>query len=144
MKQTIKKILVAVDGSEGSCRAAAFAAELARSTASSLTLIHVLNAEGMILPGASALSSEELLAARDRGAEPAFSAARAAIGSGLELDIEATIGKPSMEIVRYAKENDTDLIVMGSRGRSDVEELLLGSVSSQVIHHAPCSVTIVR
>lgn len=144
MRQTIKKILVPVDGSERSCRAAAFAAELARCTASSLTLIHVLNAEGMILPGASALSSEELVAARDRGAEPAFAAARTAIGGGLELDIEATIGKPSMEIIRHAKENDTDLIVMGSRGRSEVQELLLGSVSAQVIHHAPCSVTIVR
>ena len=144
MKQTIKRILVPVDGSERSSQAAAFAAELARSTGSSLTLIHVLNAEGMILPGASALSSEELVAARDRGAEPAFAAARRAIGGGPELDTEATIGKPSMEIIRYAKDNDTDLIVMGSRGRSDVQELLLGSVSAQVIHHAPCSVTIVR
>ena len=106
--------------------------------------MHVLNAEFMILPGASALSSEELLAARDSGAEPAFAAARTAIAGELELGIEATIGKPSMEIVRYAKDNDTDLIVMGSRGRSGVEELLLGSVSAQVIHHAPCSVTIVR
>ena len=144
MNQTIRKILVPVDGSESSCRAAAFAAELARATASSLTLMHVLNAEFMILPGASALSAEELLAARDSGAEPAFAAARTAIAGELELGIEATIGKPSMEIVRYAKDNDTDLIVMGSRGRSGVEELLLGSVSAQVIHHAPCSVTIVR
>lgn len=143
MQQTLKQILVAVDGSDSSCRAAAFAAELARCAGASLTLIHVIHAEGMILPGASALSGEELEAARDRVAEPAIAAARAAVGE-LEPDCETTIGNPSMEIVGYAKDNDTDLIVMGSRGRSDFKELLLGSVSSQVMHHAHCNVTIVR
>lgn len=53
-------------------------------------------------------------------------------------------GPPRMTICQVATEEKVDLIIMGSRGLGTVKRLLLGSVSDYVIHHAPCSVLIVR
>lgn len=53
-------------------------------------------------------------------------------------------GDPASELVRYAGETDTDLIVMGTHGRTGVERLLMGSVAEQVMRGAPCSVMCVK
>ena len=54
------------------------------------------------------------------------------------------LGNPAKEIVEFAMNLDVDLIVAGTRGRSPAKELYLGSVSSALVHRAPCSVLIVR
>ncbi len=145
MAAALSNILVPVDGSEGACKAAAFAAALAGPAGASLTLATVLETEGSLIVGASALSSEELEQAMEAAAERAFSDAQAAVAAaGMEAQTLVLRGKPSAEIIRYAGAGAVDLIVMGSRGLTELRELLLGSVSSQVLHHAPCSVTVVR
>lgn len=53
-------------------------------------------------------------------------------------------GSPFVEIVRYAKENAIDLIVMGTHGRGPIAHMLLGSVAEQVLRKAPCPVLVVR
>ena len=53
-------------------------------------------------------------------------------------------GPPFLEIVRYAKENDIDLIIMGTHGRSGLAHMLLGSVAEKVVRKAPCAVLTVR
>jgi len=53
-------------------------------------------------------------------------------------------GPPFLEIVRYAKESDVDLIVMGTHGRSGLAHVLLGSVAEKVVRKAPCPVLTVR
>ena len=55
-----------------------------------------------------------------------------------------TTGDAGVEIIAHARENSIDHIVMGSRGQSTIRELLLGSASQHVLHHALCPVTIVR
>ena len=55
---------------------------------------------------------------------------------------EVVWGHPAEAICKYAEQHKTDLIVMGSRGRSAFTQLVLGSVSTQVPHHAPCPVTV--
>lgn len=52
-------------------------------------------------------------------------------------------GHPGEELCRVCEERDADVAVMGRRGLGAVEELLLGSVSQFVVHHAPCPVTLV-
>lgn len=64
----------------------------------------------------------------------------------LELDIstEVLFGTPESRIVETAEEMKADIIVLGSHGYNRWEKLLLGSVSDSVIHHAHCSVLVVR
>lgn len=64
--------------------------------------------------------------------------------STLNISGEAIEGSPKQVIVEMAQHWGADLIIMGSRGLGAWNRLLLGSVSSAVVHHAPCSVEIVR
>ncbi|HEY9690476.1 MAG TPA: universal stress protein [Coleofasciculaceae cyanobacterium] len=58
--------------------------------------------------------------------------------------IEITCGEPAAEIVRLANIHHTDLIILGSRGLSGIDRILQGSVSSEVLEQAPCSVLVVK
>lgn len=62
----------------------------------------------------------------------------------LAISTEVLFGSPDSRIVETAEEWRSDLIVLGSHGYSRWERLLLGSVSDSVVHHAPCSVLVVR
>ena len=53
-------------------------------------------------------------------------------------------GRPAEEIIKYAKENKIDLVVIGSHGRHGAKKFFLGSVSLRVAEHSPCSVYIAR
>jgi nucleotide-binding universal stress UspA family protein len=53
-------------------------------------------------------------------------------------------GTPFVEIVRYAREQNVDLIVMGTHGRTGLEHALIGSVTEKVVRKAPCPVLTVR
>jgi nucleotide-binding universal stress UspA family protein len=62
----------------------------------------------------------------------------------LAISSEVLFGSPESRIVETAEATHPDVIVLGSHGYSRWERLLLGSVSDSVVHHAPCSVLIVR
>ena len=62
----------------------------------------------------------------------------------LNISSEVLFGSPESRIVETAEAIHPDIIVLGSHGYSRWERLLLGSVSDSVVHHAPCSVLIVR
>ncbi len=64
--------------------------------------------------------------------------------SGVETQRATRVGHAFVEIVRYARENDIDLIVMGTHGRGAVSHMLLGSVAEKVVRKAPCPVLTVR
>lgn len=65
-------------------------------------------------------------------------------GKDIEIKTEIVVGHPADQIVRYAKENDIDQIIMGQKGKSRIENWLLGSVSKRVSTYSPCTVTIVK
>ena len=71
-------------------------------------------------------------------------AARDALSKGVEVETHAREGHPAEVIIDVAKQEQADLIVVGSRGLTGIKRYLLGSVSSKVSEHAPCSVMIVR
>jgi nucleotide-binding universal stress UspA family protein len=154
MSDTIKNILVPIDGSENSNKAARLAGDLARALGASITLLVVHDPELFELQGTPSMTDtdrhiltrdEVLKIAEDKYAEPAFESAI----ENLRFDIddlrkESVWGHAAEEICKYAKDNNVDHIIMGSRGRGTFKGLLLGSVSSQVLHHASVSVTICR
>ena len=57
---------------------------------------------------------------------------------------DVMVGRPFLEIIRYARESQVDLIVMGTHGRSGLTHVLLGSVTEKVVRKAPCPVLTVR
>jgi nucleotide-binding universal stress UspA family protein len=62
----------------------------------------------------------------------------------MEIKTEVIVGHPADQIVRYAKEKNSDMIVIGQKGKSKIENWLLGSVSKRAATYAPCTVTIVK
>lgn len=65
-------------------------------------------------------------------------------GKNVAISSEVLFGSPDSRIVEIAESMHSDIIVLGSHGYSRWERLLVGSVSDSVVHHAPCSVLIVR
>ncbi len=77
--------------------------------------------------------------------QDALEEARALIAqSGIEATATALVGQPGDEIVRAATEAKADLVVLGARGLSSVKRLVLGSVSTKVLHEAHCDVLVVK
>ena len=135
-------VVVGVDGSPPSSRALALAAEEARWRHARLRVIAAWSfptfAAGAYVP-AEAYEDvpEELAAAVDAQVGEV-------LGPHLELEVDqiVTEGPAAQAILEAAK--DADLVVVGSRGRGGFGGLLLGSVSSQVVHHAHCPVLVAR
>jgi nucleotide-binding universal stress UspA family protein len=141
----MNNIVVPVDGSEHAKRAAKFAAKLAGDANAALTLIHVYDPPTASLMGLAAKSREEIDAITNADAKSIFDAVLEAIGpTEVPISTHAVMGHPAPEIIRFAQALDADLLVMGSRGLSELRGLLLGSVSEQVLRRATCAVTIVR
>ncbi|MFN0277787.1 MAG: universal stress protein [Pyrinomonadaceae bacterium] len=69
---------------------------------------------------------------------------RECFGGDVALSSDVLFGSPDGRIVETAEETGADLIIIGSHGYKRWERLLLGSVSDSVVHHAPCSVLVVR
>lgn len=142
----IQHILVAADGSEGSRRAAAFAADLAKATGAKVTLLHVLEPIPVVNVGFAEFygvahrqpSEEEMRQLRQALQDMAkvFPEGRA--------EVVLEYGSPAETIVNQAKERGVDLIVVGARGLGAVGRFFVGSVSDRVVHHAECSVTVVH
>ena len=145
------KILVPVDGSKG----AAAAIELARDlliggVGKTVSLIHI----GSIAKEVADYSiintkqvDEELIKIKlmHHGHQILSEGKAIFKQASLPIDTMVELGDdPGERIVKIAQEQNFDLIVMGNRGLSVVKEIILGSVSSKVLHHAKCPVIIYR
>lgn len=135
----LKQILVATDFGEASDAALEYGRTLAQTFCSSLHLLHV--AENPFLRPVS--SDPGLIEAvmRKRLTECLTEHDRTALEATAALK---TSDRPAEEIVNYAKGHDIDLIVMGTRGRGAMAQLLVGSVAEMVVRTAPCPVLTVR
>jgi nucleotide-binding universal stress UspA family protein len=70
--------------------------------------------------------------------------ARKTLKEAVPVQVKVAVGKPAEEILRVAREERVDLIVMGTHGRTGVRHLLLGSVAEAIVRYAPCPVCMVR
>lgn len=144
------KILVAVDGSEHSKKAARYALELAENCGGKITLIHVYS-RVMVPPGVIAErrwdegASAELSMEADQTGHQILDEAEQ-IFKGRNISVEKVLrqGEAVKEIVTLARAGKFDLVVVGHRGLGKFRELVLGSVSEGVSHQAPCPVMIVK
>lgn len=140
-----RRLLVAVDGSAHAERALVEAIDLAQATHGTLTLLTVVaDPSGWALSGMYLVSvdaaglAQETMAAHARVLERAIGRVPQCV-SVTRLLIH---GSPGPAIVEQAERGAHDLIVMGSRGRSEVGSLVLGSVSHHVVHGSAIPVLI--
>ena len=152
------KVLVAIDSSAMGKTIFDKALDLAKSTGASMMLLHVLSYEdGMPMPTSfgreyyTGLSSKALEIYQqqykefeNQGLKLLQGLASEAISAGISTEFSQNHGSPGQTICDLAFNWQADLIVMGRRGRSGINELILGSASNYVLHHACCSVLVVQ
>lgn len=137
-----KNILLAVDGSEHSIRAAHIAAELARCNQSGLRLVAAYDP---VPPYLGEPNFQIILDAQLEEAEKNIAKTLQILGElPGEIKTEVLQGPAAEAILEVAKNRQIDLIVMGSRGLGQFVGLLLGSQSQKVVQHAECPVLIVK
>jgi len=137
-----RKILVAHDGSEGAKKAMAAAIELARHYGAELHLISVI--EELPKYAATIDEVEEVKAEAIRHYQAIQEeACRQAERRGVKADDKIIPGHEVQTIVQYAEEGGFDLLVIGRHGHSARWMRHLGSTSSQITYHAPCTVMVV-
>lgn len=137
-----QKILVPLDGSEHSLYALEKAIQIARKFDGKLMLIHMYSM-GIFELTPSQLNTY-VLEHRKSGEKILEEGKKRAYAEGVPFETRLEEGHIVGGIVKAAKEGNFDLIVMGARGKSELEDLLLGSVSQGVMLHAPCPVLIVK
>jgi nucleotide-binding universal stress UspA family protein len=136
------RILVAVDGSESARRAFEKSVYLAQRCNSRLDLIHVVL--DSTYGGDSAATFQLIEELEERGKKLLEEYKSQAVRAGIQVETLLKLGDHAQVIIDIASKNNYDLIMMGSRGLSVFKELLLGSVSFKVMHHARCPVMVVR
>lgn len=154
-----QKILVAIDTSEIGKQVFQSAITLAKATNASLMLLHVLSSEeegspympiifsGMGYAGGDKIIEtyrQEWEAFAQQGLELLKSRQQEATQAGVQAEYTQRPGTPGKTICDFAQSWQADTIIIGRRGHSGMSELLLGSVSNYVLHHATCFVLVVQ
>jgi nucleotide-binding universal stress UspA family protein len=138
----LKRILVPHDFSETSASAVTYAVALAKTFGAALTFLYVRDRTQTGLENEISLVEDGVIEkeARDRLLRILSPADQAA----LNPEVSVRTGLPAAEIVRFAREDETDLIVLGTHGRGFVGHMVMGSVAEKVVRTAPCPVLTVR
>jgi len=142
----MRKILVAIDGSDTSLRALDFAVQQARlAPAAELQVLTVR-------PLASTTTAWEIYVSADKLREIAAERARAILdaaegrlkAAGCRYALEQLEGEPAETIAARAAQLSCESITMGTRGAGQVSILVMGSVAQRVVYHATVPVTLVK
>jgi nucleotide-binding universal stress UspA family protein len=136
--RTIRRIVLAVDGSVASKRAIQFLLRVMKPTVDAPAKEPVIVTVTHAMPF---LNYPEL---RQAGNAMVEESAAKLLRAGYRVEQVPTIGNPADEILKIAETHEADLIVTGAKGLGAVGRFLLGSVSTRVVQHASCSVLVVR
>ena len=148
-----EKVLVCVDGSESSMKAADYAVMLAKQSGAEVFALNVIVSQlgyaysagpfGLVTPN----TINDILKKSKQEAQKWFDdIGKNAVTNRVKFKTEVVVSPTSTvpAIVDYAERNKIDLIVVGTRGRSGFTKLLLGSVASGVVTYASCPVMVVK
>lgn len=143
---TLKKILVATDFSPHSDVALKYAAEFSQAFEAEVILASIVEEPTLMAelpPMGEAYFPPNLAEMQQKSAEQACEKKID------EFDLKnartiVTLGAPFVEIVRIAREEEVDMIIIGTHGRGAIAHMLLGSVAEKIVRKAPCPVLTVR
>jgi len=136
------KVLVATDGSVHSMKAVSRAMELAEKEGAKITLMSVAYFSKSDFDDMPPNIQEKL----EKQAKDALNSAKAVFeGKGIKVDAILETGVvPANNIIKRAKEDKFDLILMGRTGLTGLERAMTGSTAAKVVAHAPCSVSVIQ
>lgn len=143
-----EKVLFPFDFSELSRHALRYACSFVETYEAELHVLHVLDeaCQYWMAMGPNSIPvgppPEELLAASKQ--EMVKFVQQHLADAAFPVKAEVRIGRPFMEIIRYAREHQIDLIVLGTHGRGAIKHALMGSVAERVVRKAPCPVLTIR
>jgi nucleotide-binding universal stress UspA family protein len=138
---TFRKVLVPVDGSENSMRAAEVGIKLARDSGAELVVLSVVAVPSSII------ASDSILTKLEKDVDSwVGNVKQSADKQGVKIRKEVIRSSSSVvqAITEHAQLEGADIIVIGTRGLGSFKRLILGSVSEGVVRHAPCDVLVVR
>lgn len=153
------RILVALDQSELSQQALSAAIAMAKALNAQLMLVHVLSpvdanypspvfaiqgAYPMFQGGELEAHLQLLRTLEEQGLEFLKTQTEIATAAGVTTEFTQALGDPSHAICSLARTWDANLIIIGRRGYKGLGELMMGSISNYVFHHAPCSVLTIQ
>ncbi|MDD2339338.1 MAG: universal stress protein [Methanosarcina sp.] len=139
-----RNIVIATDGSENSQRAISCGIEIAKLSGATVHALYVVDTPSII--------SETWTAGKELVHELIISEGKKVLSrvkkitedSGVEVKEVLLEGHPSEEIINFAENNNMDLIVMGTLGKTGIEKFLMGSVAENVVRNSKIPVMVVR
>ncbi|MEO5909569.1 MAG: universal stress protein [Pelobium sp.] len=147
--KAFEKILIAVDDSKYSFKAADYGFALARKLNAKVALIHInempmaMNVTGDPILGDPGMVLPDMMDIQKEQADKLFERLKSEFAKGITVDEYNLVGNITDEIIEIAKTYQASLIVMGTHGRTGIDHFLSGSVAENVSRHAKCPVLIV-
>jgi nucleotide-binding universal stress UspA family protein len=138
----MKRIVVAIDGSDPSVRAARRAAELARKLEMGLTFVHVVPSHAILNEWQVGGTERDLRELRCK--EGLGMLSRVAKEVGVEPQLQCVEGTPAEAIEKLSHAEDVEMLVVGSRGRTLLGGMLIGSVAHRLVHLSRKAILVVH
>lgn len=147
MAVKIKKILCPVDFSENSRHALEYAVEFARMHGAELEVLHVIVPPVAAVPDFAPMPTypPDMIQEYEENCRTQLAGFLQAVDTGnIPVKSEVFCEMPFLGIIREACDKNSDLIVMGTHGRTGLKHMLMGSVAEKVVRKAPCPVLTIR
>ncbi len=154
MEKKLSNILVPLDGSPTSMEAADYAIMLSALHHTQIVLLHVLNVAEyysslQFFEVKQPIESKDIIEEAKKEANIWFNSVKKEmdeeLGTQTKIETYITISQSTVKsILDFAKEKNVDLIVVGTRGRSGIKKLLLGSTALGLVTYASCPITVVK
>jgi nucleotide-binding universal stress UspA family protein len=139
-----RNILIATDGSENTQRAIAYGIEIAKLSGATIHALYVVDTSSFSSIPMDSGWEEMYEILRKEGEKAVFEVKGRGETAGVEVREVLWEGHPSTEIINFAENNDIDLIVMGTLGKTGLDRFLLGSVAEKVVRNSKVPVLVVR
>jgi nucleotide-binding universal stress UspA family protein len=143
-REFYRNIVLATDGSENTQRAISYGIELAKLSGATVHALYVVDTPSIISEDWTAGKETIYEIIRADGEKVVSKVKKIGEASGVEVREVILDGYPSNEIIDFAENNNIDLIVMGTLGKTGLEKFLMGSVAEKVVRGSKVPVMVVR
>jgi nucleotide-binding universal stress UspA family protein len=139
-----RNIVIATDGSENTQKAVSYGIEIAKLSGATVHALYVVDTSSFSSIPMDAGWEEMYEILRKEGEKAVFEVKELGEAVGVEVREVLWEGHPSTEIIDFAENNNIDLIVMGTLGKTGLDRFLLGSVAEKVVRNSKVPVLVVR